>query len=138
MEPHEILPKPEVKNQSEQLEKVDDFNEAQADMAVERKNGSVAGSAAISGVAVNDANSQVQASQVASVLGGTASSDVTIDTPEVAEDIDLIEKAWVQKAKEIVMQTQGDPYSQNKQISSVKIDYIKKRYGKEIRSSEEK
>jgi hypothetical protein len=137
MEPHEILPKPEVKNQSEQLEKVDDFNEAQADMAVESKNGSVAGSAAISGVAVNDANSQVQASQVASVLGGTASNDITIDTPEVAEDIDLIEKAWVQKAKEIVMQTQGDPYNQNKQISGVKIDYIKKRYGKEIRSSEE-
>lgn len=137
MEPHEILPKPEAKNNSEQLEQVDGFNESRADLAIERKKGSPAGSAAISGVAVDDASTQVQASQVASVIGGTASSGIKIDTPEVAEDLDLIEKAWVQKAKDIVMRTQGDPYTQNKQISGVKIDYIKKRYGKEIRSGDE-
>lgn len=137
MEPHEILPKPEVKNNSEQLEQADGFNEARADVAIEHKKGSRTGSAVISGVAVDDASSQVHASQVASVIGGTASSGVKIDTPEVAEDLDLIEKAWVQKAKDIVMQTQGDPYNQNKQISGVKIDYIKKRYGKEIRSGDE-
>jgi hypothetical protein len=136
MEPHEILPEPVVKNNTEQLEQSDGFNEARADIAVEHKKGSSTGSAAIAGMAVDDASSQVQASQVASVIGGTASSGVIIDTPEVAEDLDLIEKAWVQKAKEIVMQTQGDPYTQNKRISGVKIDYIKKRYGKEIRSSE--
>jgi hypothetical protein len=138
MEPHEILPMPEVKKHSEQLERVDGFNETASDMAMEHKRGSSHGSAALSGVAVDDAASQVQASQVASIIGGTASSTIQIDVPEVAGDIDLIEKAWVQKAKDIVMRTQGDPYTQNKQINRMKVDYIKKRYDKDIRSSEER
>ena len=137
MDPHEILPVPEIKKQTEQLERIDGFNEAASDMAVERKQGSSHGSTALTGVAVNDASQQVQASQVASIIGGTASNSVQIDVPEVAEDIDLIEKAWVLKAKEIVMQTQGDPYNQNKQLNRMKVDYIKKRYDKDIRSSEE-
>jgi hypothetical protein len=137
MEPHEILPMPEVKKHTEQLERVDGFNESAADMAIEHKQGSNHGSTALSGAAVNDATTQVQASQVASIIGGTASSSIQIDVPEVADDIDLIEKAWVQKAKEIVMQTQGDPYSQNKKINQMKVEYIKKRYDKDIRSSEE-
>jgi hypothetical protein len=138
MEPHEILPKPEVKKHTEQLERVDGFNEANADMAVELKQGSGHGSAALTGVAVDDASSQVQASQVASIIGGTASSDIQIDIPEVADDIDLIEKVWVQKAKDIVMRTQGDPYNQNKQVNRMKAAYIKKRYDKDIRTSEER
>jgi hypothetical protein len=138
MEPHEILPKPEVKNHSEQIESADVFNEAAADMAIEQKQGVSQGSTALSGVAVNDASNQVQASQVASSIGGTASSSIQIDVPEVAGDIDLIEKAWVQKAKDIVMRTQGDPYNQNKQINRMKVEYIKKRYDKDIRSSEER
>lgn len=135
MEPHEILPPPEVKKHAEQLERADGFDEAAADRAMEQKHGSSQGSAALSGVAVDDASSQVQASQVASVLGGAASASVQIDVPDVAGDIDLIEKAWVQKAKDIVMQTQGDPYKQNKQMNLMKVDYIKKRYDKDIRSS---
>jgi Txe/YoeB family toxin of Txe-Axe toxin-antitoxin module len=54
-------------------------------------------------------------------------------TPAVAEDIDLIEKAWVEKAKEIVKATHGDPYSQNKELNKVKADYIKKRYDKDVK-----
>ncbi len=141
MEPHEILPAPEVKNQAEKLEVTDDFNEAAADMAVEKKQGSNHGSTALIGVAVNDANGQVQSvqsSQAATNLGVMASGSVQIDVPEVAGDIDLIEKAWVQKAKAIVMQTQGDPYNQNKQINLMKVEYIKKRYDKDIRSSEDR
>jgi hypothetical protein len=138
MEPHEILPKPEATDHTEQLERIDGFNEAIADRAVEHKKGSGHGSAALSGVAVNDATSQVQASQVASVLGGTASADIQIDVPEVAEDIDLIEKIWVQKAKDIVARTQGDPYNQNKQVNRMKVAYIKKRYDKDVKLSEER
>jgi hypothetical protein len=138
MEPHEILPKPEIKNSSDTLERVDGFDEAAADKALESKQGSSKGSTAISGVAVDDASNQVTASRAASILGGAATSGVQIDTPDIADDIDLIEKAWVLKAKEIVMRTQGDPYSQNKHLSNVKVDYIKKRYGKQIRTGEER
>jgi hypothetical protein len=140
MDPHEILPMPEAKKQGEQLERVDDYNELASDMAVETKQGPRQGSLALSGVAVDDANGQVQAvqGQVASDIGGTASSSILIDVPEVAGDIDLIEKEWVRKAKDIVMRTQGDPYTQNKQINRMKVEYIKKRYDKDIRSSEER
>ncbi len=50
-----------------------------------------------------------------------------------ADDVDLIERAWVEKAKAIVRSTHGDPYSQNKELSKVKADYIKKRYSKDIK-----
>lgn len=57
----------------------------------------------------------------------------SLSTPAVAEDIDLIEKAWVEKAKAIVRSTHGDPFSQNKELNKVKAEYIKKRYDKDIK-----
>jgi hypothetical protein len=47
--------------------------------------------------------------------------------------VDLIEKEWVQKAKQIVSQTHDDPYKQKNQISRVKADYIQKRFNKTIK-----
>ena len=61
---------------------------------------------------------------------------VSSATPDLAEDIDLIEKAWVEKAKAIVESTHGDPHMQNKELSKVKADYIKKRYNKDVKVSE--
>lgn len=54
-------------------------------------------------------------------------------TPAVADDSDLIEKEWVEKAKQIVASTREDPYEQNKQMSRFKADYLKKRYNKDIK-----
>lgn len=50
-----------------------------------------------------------------------------------AEDVDLIEKAWVQKAKAIVQSTHGDPFNQNKELNKVKAEYIKQRFDKDIK-----
>jgi hypothetical protein len=58
------------------------------------------------------------------------------DFPEIAEDNDLIEQEWVNKAKEIVERTRNDPHEQNKEINKVKADYIKKRYNREIKITE--
>ena len=58
-------------------------------------------------------------------------------TPLIASDEDVIEKEWVDKAKKIVAQTKSDPYSQEKEVSKLQADYIKKRYGKEIKLSSE-
>ncbi|HSE61818.1 MAG TPA: hypothetical protein VLA88_06015 [Candidatus Saccharimonadales bacterium] len=57
--------------------------------------------------------------------------------PLVASDEDVIEKEWVDKAKKIVAQTKADPYTQEKEVSKLQADYIKKRYGKEIKLSSE-
>ncbi len=62
---------------------------------------------------------------------------VDLDTPELAEDNDLIEQEWVNKAKAIVERTRQDPHLQNKEINKFKADYIKKRYNREIKVSEE-
>jgi hypothetical protein len=50
----------------------------------------------------------------------------------VADDVDLIEKQWVEKAKVIVSQTRDDPYKQKNEMSKFKSDYIKKRFNKTI------
>lgn len=57
------------------------------------------------------------------------------DTPLAANDDDVIEKEWVNKAKKIVAETRHDPYAQEKQVSRLQADYVKKRYGKEIKIS---
>jgi hypothetical protein len=54
-------------------------------------------------------------------------------TPVIADDADLIEKEWVEKAKEIVEQTKLDPFAQNKELNKMKADYMKKRYNKDIK-----
>ena len=50
-----------------------------------------------------------------------------------ADDVDLIEREWVDKAKHIVAETRDDPHKQKDQISRVKADYIQKRFNKSIK-----
>lgn len=58
-------------------------------------------------------------------------------TPPIADDGDLIEKEWVLKAKHIVEQTKHDPHQQNKAVNRVKADYLKKRYRKDIKLTDD-
>jgi len=55
------------------------------------------------------------------------------DTPLTANDEDLIEQEWVQKAKKIVASTRDDPYMQEREVSKLQADYMQKRYGKEVK-----
>lgn len=59
------------------------------------------------------------------------------DTPQIADDVDLIEKEWVNKTKDIVQKTKDDPYNQNRQIVKLRADYMKKRYNKDIKLAKE-
>lgn len=61
---------------------------------------------------------------------------VTGDTPAIADDVDVLEREWVDKAKAIVEKTKDDPHVQNKEVSVLKADYMKKRYGKDIKLTE--
>ncbi len=58
---------------------------------------------------------------------------VANNNPVAAADEDVIEKEWVDKAKKIVAQTKDDPYNQEKEVSKLQADYLKKRYGKEVK-----
>ncbi len=53
-----------------------------------------------------------------------------------ARNVDLIEKEWVDKAKNIVAKTQDDPFVQKNEISKVKAEYIQKRFNKTIKADE--
>lgn len=56
--------------------------------------------------------------------------------PAIADDVDLIEKEWVDKAKSIVHEYKHDPHNQEKEVGQLKADYQQKRYGKTIKTSE--
>ncbi len=55
--------------------------------------------------------------------------------PTIAADDDLIEKEWVDKAKKIISNTQNDPYLREQEVTKLQIDYLRKRYGKELGTS---
>ena len=65
---------------------------------------------------------------------GTTAISTTM--PLVAADEDLIEKEWVDKAKEIIEQTQGDPHARTQKVNELQRDYLKKRYGKVVGANE--
>ncbi len=57
---------------------------------------------------------------------------VSSGTPLVAADEDLIEKEWVDKAKEIIEQTKDDPHARTAKVNELQRDYLQKRYGKVV------
>ncbi len=66
-------------------------------------------------------------SQVAAVSGQTAASAL--------DDNDLIEKEWVNKAKQIVALNREDPFKQSEELTVFRADYMKKHYDKHIKLS---
>ena len=52
---------------------------------------------------------------------------------QIADDGDLIEKEWVNKAKAIVERTREDPHKQNEELTVFKADYMQKRYNKTVK-----
>ncbi len=58
-----------------------------------------------------------------------------VSLPLVAADEDLIEKEWVDKAKKIIQETKDDPYRREQEVKKIQIDYVRKRYGREIGDS---
>jgi hypothetical protein len=61
--------------------------------------------------------------------------EAAVDAPAVADDVDVIEKEWVDKAKQIVDKTKDDPYRQTEEVDVLKKDYRKKRFGRDSKAS---
>ncbi len=60
------------------------------------------------------------------MVGATAS-------PSVADDVDVIEKEWVDAAEQIVAANANDPRAEEAAVEQLQTDYLKKRYGKDIK-----
>ncbi len=90
---------------------------------------------------LNAVMADVSSSTVASPIS-TNDSQVTIGSkmvtgnPLVANDDDLIEKEWVDKAKKIVAETQNNPYRRDEEVNKLQVDYLKKRFGRELGATE--
>jgi hypothetical protein len=80
-------------------------------------------------------NSSLSQGDVQSSRSDQPLQTTSIPIPPEAEDSDLIEKEWVERAKQIVMHTRHDPHEQQKALSLMKADYMKKRYNRDIKVS---
>ena len=60
------------------------------------------------------------------------------DSHIIAEDTDVIEKEWVDRAKKIISLTSNDPYIEAKEISKLKATYMKKRFNRDLPLADEK
>lgn len=77
-------------------------------------------------------------------LPNSAAVNTTSQTPVVqptvgpvtAADVDVIEKEWVDKAEEVIAKNAGDPHAEEEAIEDLQIDYLKKRYGKDVAKSD--
>lgn len=54
------------------------------------------------------------------------------DSALLAADEDLIEKEWVDRAKQILNDTRDDPHAREREIRKLQAEYIKQRYGRII------
>lgn len=82
--------------------------------------------------AVSQAVTAIPAIPIQLTPASDASQPASPTNLAVADDNDVIEKEWVDKAKEIVARTQGDPHAKSNELTGLKTEYIQKRYGKNI------
>lgn len=138
------LPQPQVKRGSEALAPQE--SDQDVVQVTERRNTELpaapAPAAPVSSAQAAQAAQSIAAAEpaggVAGLIPGLAPAQAPpADDPLVAEEGDLIEKAWVQKAKAIVEHTRSDPHRQTTEINKVKKEYIQKRYHKDVKLNDE-
>lgn len=69
-------------------------------------------------------------------INATTVTDDNAVGPAKADDVDIVEKEWVDRAKQIVEEHRDDPHKQEQEVEKLQTDYLKKRYGKEIKTSD--
>jgi len=57
--------------------------------------------------------------------------------PATADDVDVIEKEWVDAAQKVVEKNANDPHAEEEGFEDLQVDYLKKRYGKDIKKPSE-
>jgi hypothetical protein len=62
-----------------------------------------------------------------------APATATGGVPAGAADVDVIEKEWVDQANKVIDQTKDDPYTEEEAVEALQQDYLKKRYGHDVK-----
>jgi hypothetical protein len=133
-ESRELNPQPSVSNQASIAGSVAPTNpqvpQAQAIAGQKETTNMVTPSSPFPGISTASVSPIPQ--NLSSVTANTSQTPM----PSLADDTDLIEKEWVNKAKQIVEHNREDPYEQSKALTIFKADYMKKRYNRTIKPSE--
>ncbi len=119
-------------------EKVADASNPEIDTggSAERQERSAAEAAPVSGQAATPPPSTI-ALPTPPLPTTNVADDTTqpaLNAPTVANDDDLNEKEWVDKAKKVLAETKDDPYRREKEVTRLQEDYLMKRYGRELGS----
>jgi len=56
-------------------------------------------------------------------------------TPVAADDNDIIEQEWVAAVKRTLEQYKDDPYALSQAMTSLRQDYLQKRYGRSVEAA---
>ncbi len=83
---------------------------------------------------VQDDDSDDSAATIQSQAPSSGQAQNQPTSPAVADDLDVIEKAWVDRAKQIIKDTRDNPRAQEEQFEQLQIEYHKKRYGRDIKA----
>lgn len=60
-----------------------------------------------------------------------------VDDSSSVDDVDVIQKEWVERAKAIVNKTSQDPRLQSSELGKFKAEYVQKRFHKELKTTED-
>jgi hypothetical protein len=61
-----------------------------------------------------------------------------VPVPQTAADQDVVEPEWVDAAEQTIAHTAGNPYAEEEAVETLQTDYLKKRYGHEVKKPEDK
>ncbi len=68
---------------------------------------------------------------------GPGAPATPVPVPATANDQDVVEAEWVDAAEKVIAQTQDKPYEEEEAFEGLQIDYLKKRYGHEVKKPED-
>ncbi|HIA92365.1 TPA: hypothetical protein EYO12_04645 [Candidatus Saccharibacteria bacterium] len=74
----------------------------------------------------------VDVSTVQSATQTTSDGTGASASPLIADDVDVIEKEWVDRAKAVIKAYENDPQLQEKEINKLQQNYLEKRYNKKV------
>lgn len=84
-------------------------------------------------LSIDPSSVAIPAAQAISPVGSSYSNPTILPAP--IDDHEL-EKQYVAKAKLVIGQTRTDPYVQSKELNKVRAEFIKRKYGKDIKLSD--
>ena len=76
-----------------------------------------------------------QAGNAAAPAQAAGQPATVVLSPGVADDVDVIEKEWVDAAEKLIADTKTDPFQEEEAEEKLQIDYLKKRYGIDVKKS---